>query len=73
MPPPPAGLVSWWRAEGDASDYAGTNSGIVQGAVTFVPGWVGQAFALNGSNSYINVPSSPALKPTGPFTVERLG
>ena len=67
---PPAGMVSWWRAEGDTSDYAGSNSGIVQGGVAFAPGRVGQAFGFNGTNSYINVPSSPALKPTGPFTVE---
>jgi Concanavalin A-like lectin/glucanases superfamily/Pro-kumamolisin, activation domain/Reelin subrepeat B/Immunoglobulin domain/HYR domain/Viral BACON domain len=68
--PPPQGLVSWWRAEGDATDYAGVNNGTLQGAVTFAPGRVGQAFNLNGTNSYIQVPSSPALKPTGPFTVE---
>ena len=42
----------------------------LQGGVSFAPGRVGQAFALNGSNSYINVASSPALKPTGPFSVE---
>ena len=68
--PPPSGLVSWWRAEGDASDFVGINSGILQGGVSFAPGRVGQAFGLNGTNSYIQVASSSVLKPTGPFTVE---
>jgi hypothetical protein len=67
---PPEGLVSWWRAEGDASDYAGTNNGILQGGVTFTPGRVGQAFGFNGTNSYVQVPSRSGLKPTGSFTVE---
>jgi len=31
---------------------------------------VGQAFNFNGSSSYVLVPSSPSIKPTGPFTVE---
>jgi len=68
--PPPSGLVSWWRGEGDASDWAGTNSGTLQGAVSFAAGRVGQAFNFNGTNSYINIPSGPVLKPTGPFSVE---
>jgi hypothetical protein len=46
------------------------HNGTLQGEATFAPGKVGQAFSLKGINSYVNVPSSPALKPTGPFTVE---
>jgi Concanavalin A-like lectin/glucanases superfamily len=59
--PPPSGLVSWWRAEGNANDAAGTNNGTLQGGVTFAPGEVGQAFALNGTNAYIKVPASSSL------------
>jgi len=27
----PTGLVSWWRAEGNANDNIGTNNGVLQG------------------------------------------
>ena len=37
---------------------------------TFGVGKVGTAFRFNGSNSYVLVPSSAAIKPTGPFTLE---
>lgn len=67
---PPSGLVSWWAGEGNTLDYVGGNNGTLQGSVTFVPGQVGQAFGLNGTNAYVNIASSPALKPTGPFSVE---
>ncbi len=58
---PPSGLVSWWRAEGNANDSYGTNQGIVQGNVTYAPGEAGQGFALNGSNSYVRIPASVSL------------
>jgi hypothetical protein len=67
---PPSGLVSWWRAEGDANDSIGTNNGTLNGGTTFTAGEVGQAFSFNGSNSYVLVPSSPSIKTTGPFTIE---
>jgi hypothetical protein len=66
----PSGLVSWWRAESNALDSADGNNGALRGDVTFVPGTVGQAFSFNGSNAYVEVPSAPGLKPTGPFSVE---
>ncbi len=37
-----AGLVSWWRAEGDSRDSAGGANGSLEG-VSFAPGIVGQA------------------------------
>ena len=68
--PVPTALVGWWPGEGNANDRIGAHNGALLGEVAFVPGKVGQAFSLEGFNSYVNVPSSPALKPTGPFTVE---
>ena len=68
---PPLGLVSWWRGEGDANDSAGTNNGVLQGGVAFVPGEVGQAFSFDGSsNSYVEVPDSPTLRLTNELTIE---
>jgi hypothetical protein len=52
------GLVSWWKGENDTGDLLDANMGIATGGLSFVPGQVGQAFSLNGSNSYIRVPAS---------------
>jgi hypothetical protein len=70
--PAPAGLVGWWQAEGDAADGAGTNNGILQGGVTFVPGNVGQAWRLNGTSGYVSIPASASLNvgTGGALTIE---
>ncbi len=62
------GLVSWWRGEGNASDSAGSNNGVLNGTVSFTPGQVGQAFSFNG-NGYVEVPNSTTLEP-GNVTAE---
>jgi hypothetical protein len=60
---PPAGIVSWWRAENDATDAIGTNNGTLTNGAAFTSGKVGQAFALDGVNDYVNVPDVPSLRP----------
>src|SRR5262249_38108336 len=42
----PAGLLSWWRGEGSASDVLGASNGTLLNGATFAPGKVGQAFSL---------------------------
>ncbi len=74
--PPPAGLVSWWRGEGNAFDSASTNSGIMFGAITFVNAEVGKGFAFTGSgDDYVYLPPNlfpyPTQGPgTAPFSFE---
>lgn len=70
--PPPSGLVSWWPADGDFADIADANTGTGAGAVTFVPGKVGQAFKFNGdSDSFITLPDNPNLLPeSNTFTID---
>jgi hypothetical protein len=68
--PPPSGLIGWWPAEGNANDIIGTNNGSIIGGVSYTNGKVGLAFNLNGGNAYVQVPSSPSLKPTQSITVE---
>jgi hypothetical protein len=68
--PRPHGLVSWWRAEGDAADHAGTNNGSPQDGASFAGGKVGQAFNLNGLSQFIKVPDAPNLTPAGSFSIE---
>ena len=64
------GLVSWWRAESNALDEVGGNNGIPHNGVGFATGRVGQAFSFNGTNSYVEVPDSPALRLTNQLTIE---
>ena len=59
--PPPAGLVAWWAAEGDAYDSVGTNQGVLHGGAGYATGEVGQAFSLDGTSGYFSVPASPSL------------
>jgi hypothetical protein len=66
----PSGMVGWWRAEGNANDSAGANSGVLEGNVTFAPGLVGQAFDFDGVASYVAVPDAPALRLTNALSIE---
>ena len=68
--PPPAGQVAWWRADGDATDTAGGNNGTLTNGATFAAGEVGQSFIFYGTNSYVEVPNSPALMLTSALTIE---
>ena len=73
--PPSSGLLSWWRAEGDARDVAGTSDGVLRNGATFAPGLVGQALSLNGTNAYVRLPDNlfpvPPTAPAGtPFSFE---
>jgi hypothetical protein len=56
----PAGLVSWWQAEGNANDAADSNMGVVVNGASFAPGEVGQAFNFGGTN-HVEVPASSNL------------
>ena len=59
--PAPAGLVSWWRAEGNALDSIDTNNGVLNGGIGFAPGEVGQAFLFTNASAYVDIPASPTL------------
>ena len=66
----PSGLIAWWRGEGDAYDYAGTNDLDFIGAA-YAPGIAGQAFALDGSSSYLTAMNNASpLAGTNDFAIE---
>jgi hypothetical protein len=48
----PTGLVHWWPGDGNTNDIVGGNHGIPHGAMDFVAGMVGEAFAFDGMDSY---------------------
>lgn len=58
--PAPSGLVGWWPGDGNADDIADGNPGALMGGTAFATGKVGQAFSLDGSNDFINVPGISA-------------
>jgi len=57
----PAGLVSWWPAEGNYTDIISGNNGAPSGGVGFAPGEVGQAFSFNGVDGKIQVADNANL------------
>ena len=59
----PPGAVGWWRAEGNAQDAVGANHGALRNGAGFQAGNVGQAFSLDGSTGFIEIPDAPALRP----------
>ena len=62
--PPPAGLVSWWPGDGDASDIQDGNDGTLQnGATAAAAGEVGLAFSFDGVDDFVNVPNNANLEP----------
>ncbi len=70
--PPPPGIVSWWRGEGNANDFRGGNNGVLLNGATFAPGLVGQAFKFDGGDDYVLVPHSTSLNfaPNSSITLE---
>lgn len=60
--PPPSGLVSWWRAEGNSQDQTGANNGVLAGNTTYGPGGVGQGFVFDGSGDAISLGNPPNLQ-----------
>jgi hypothetical protein len=68
----PSGLVSWWRAENNASDFLGNNHGSLQSGLGFATGRVGQAFHFTLNGQEARVPASAILDvgAATEFTVE---
>jgi hypothetical protein len=59
--PPASGLVSWWKAEGNALDSADGNNGTLVNDVGFAPGEVGQGFLFTHTNQNVRIPASSNL------------
>jgi serine/threonine protein kinase len=68
---PPAGLVGWWRGEGDAYDVRGSHHGKLVGEVSYARGQVGRGFHFppTGVNQ-VEVAGTPDLDLTTAVTLE---
>lgn len=60
--PPPAGLISWWRAQGNALDELGGNPGTLLNQATYAPGRSGPAFVFDGSGDVVTLGNSTNLQ-----------
>ena len=67
--PPPPNMVSWWPGDGNANDIQGSNNGTLLNGATFPTGEVGQAFSFDGTNDFVDVPTSNGL-PTSTWTID---
>jgi len=65
-----AGLVGWWKGDGNGNDSASTNNGTVGSNVSFVPGLFGEAFSFPGSvPGFVHIPDCNAFKLTNSLTI----
>src|SRR6266404_759654 len=68
--PAPAGMIAWWKGEGDATDSQDDHNGTINDA-TFAPGEVGQAFTFDGTDDSVSIPDSNDWNfGTGDFTFD---
>ncbi len=67
--PAPAGLVSWWAAEGNAWDQIGGNHGTLFGNASYGAGEVGWGFVFDGSSDGVFV-GNPTNLQLQNFTIE---
>ncbi len=66
----PAGMIAWWKGEGDAKDSQEDHNGTNNGA-TFTSGEVGQAFTFDGTDDNVSIPDSADWNfGTGDFTFD---
>jgi streptogramin lyase len=66
---PPAGAISYWKAEGDAQDSIDSYHGTLMNGATFEAGKAGQAFSLDGIDDYVSIDDSDAWDFSGDFTL----
>ncbi len=66
---PPLNLVAWWSGDGHPNDIQGTNNGTFS-AATYASGKVNQAFSLNGSSAFVEIPDSPSVSVTAAISID---
>jgi len=73
--PPPAGIIGWWKGDGNAVDSVATNNGVAVNN-SYTNGVAGQAFSFDpenlswGTYSGIQIADQPAYALTNSLTIE---
>ncbi|MBI1969562.1 PQQ-binding-like beta-propeller repeat protein, partial [Candidatus Woesearchaeota archaeon] len=65
---PPASMISWWPATGNARDIVDSAHGILKNGAGFAPAKVGQGFNFPLGGSVIDFGRNASIVGTGPFT-----
>lgn len=66
----PSGLLGWWPGDGNANDIYGVNHGILKNGLMFESGMVGQAFNLDGTDDFVEIPDASTLDIPGSLSVD---
>lgn len=66
----PSGLIAWWPGDGSGTNLAGTGDGSLENGASFAPGLVGDAFAFDGGNDYVQVGPERLLVLANHFTIQ---
>lgn len=53
--------TGWWRADGSPIDAVAGRDAVLRNGASFTPGMLGQAFALDGSDDFVEVADDEAL------------
>ncbi|HLM59524.1 MAG TPA: Calx-beta domain-containing protein, partial [Pyrinomonadaceae bacterium] len=64
----PSGLTTWYRAENNADDAAGTHNATMNGGATYTVGKVGQAFSFSSAN--VGAVLTPEINLGTAYTIE---
>ncbi len=67
--PPALDPISWWSAEGTATDIVGVNHGTLAGNAAYGPGRVGQSFVFDGNEDGVLIGNAVNLR-LQDFTIE---
>src|SRR5581483_698515 len=67
--PPPAGIIGWWQAEGNATDLINGNNGTPHGGISYGTGVAGEAFVADGVSGSIVLANNANLQIQN-FTIE---
>lgn len=69
---PPVGMVGWWPADGNGYDVRGGNNASLVNNATYAGGLVGNAFSLDGADSYalVGEPVPAALQIQNEITLD---
>ena len=64
----PGDLVGWWSGDSNTTDGAGNHDGVASN-LNYAPGKFGDAFAFAGTDSFVRVPTSEALRAFREITI----